>query len=470
MALICVGLAVGATALALSEHTLVNLAVLAMAVGFVGPIWYRWIHGQLDWFEPIHVFGGIYFLYFGLGSLWVVNDPHAMGYDANLADFIPQSVLYCLLGQWAMLFAYFGVSRKETEREVTASSPGEWPRGWLFLASLAGAGFVGYVAQAMVERSVRVASGVLTGISPITQLSPLFLFAWGMAWLIFYSGRSTFIQRVLLFGGMVPAALFILWATVSDKSLIMVMGGIPVIARWYGKRRIPWTILIVMFLVLIFIVFPLYNTYRWSDAHASNAERLENTYRTVQTWGADTYMRWSLDAFKFRTSLVNSVAVVVRDTGRWVPYAQGETIFMPALVSVVPRYLWPDKPILTLGQEFGRIFRVTDYWSRDTYIAITMPGELYWNFHLPGVVVGMALMGLTMSWLFRTFGGRGTSDPMRTAIMILIVVQLSHFHGSIAMDVVLFSRLLVLLMVIRWLGRRMELIELRDEKGAVVGG
>ena len=213
-----------------------------------------------------------------------------------------------------------------------------------------------------------------------------------------------------------------------------------------------------MLLILVFVVFPLYNTFRWSDPHAGNAERLQVTYSKLQTWGTDTYLRFSLDAFKFRVALINSVAVIVRDTGRWVPFAKGGTIFLPTMTYLIPRYLWPDKPLAEPGREFGRRFRVTNYWSRDTSIAATIPGELYWNFHVPGIVIGMALFGFAMRWLYRIYGEGKEMDPVRLAVHILILIQLAHFGGSIAIDAVILLRMVVILAVVRWLGRRFDLL------------
>ena len=455
MALICVAGALLASLLFMLEHTLVHVTVIMMAASVVFPVGYRWFQGRLDWFEPIHIVGAINFVFFGLGSVWLVNDPIGIGYDRYLAQYVPRAAFYCLLGQWAMLLAYFGPLYP---RQQVSRTP-EWPRGYAFLGLVGGIGFVGFVAAAMVERSFHIASKLLASMSPIAQLSPLFLFAWALGWLVYYSGRSTLLHRWVLFGALTPAALLIVYLTVSDKSLVMTMVGVPIVARWYGLRRIPWTVLLAMFLILIFVIFPLYNTFRWSDKHAGNAERLQTTYTKLQTWGTETYLRFSVDAFKFRMALINSMAIVVRDTGRWVPYARGRTIFLPTMTYLIPRYLWPDKPLAEPGREFGRVFRVTNYWSRDTSIAATMPGELYWNFHVPGIVIGMAVFGFAMRWLYRTYGEGQEVDPVRRATHILVLIQLAHFGGSIAIDAVILLRMLVIIAVLRWLGRRFDLLD-----------
>jgi len=255
--------------------------------------------------------------------------------------------------------------------------------------------------------------------------------------------------------------------TFSDKSLLMTLIGIPIVARWYAMRKIPWVFLLVLLLVLMFAVFPFYNTYRWSDPAMGQMNRMVVTYETIQTWDTDRYLQFSLYSFTRRLSAINSVAVVLRDVGRWVPYAKGETIFMPTLTYFIPRVIWPDKPVASQGRDFGRIFRVTNFWSRETYIGATMPGELYWNFDLLGIIIGMALLGLVMRLLYRRYGEGETLDPVRRAIHIMLLIQIAHL-GWIASAVVMVTRTLILLELLCWAGRHYGFLESGTKPAATV--
>ena len=187
----------------------------------------------------------------------------------------------------------------------------------------------------------------------------------------------------------VPATMLIGLTTLTDKSRAMTLIGVPVICLWYGRKRIPWKTLLVMGLLLIFIVFPFFNTYRVLDPRLDPGARLAMTAEIAGQWNTEEYLDASVGTVKRRLALVNSVAVVVRDVGRWVPYARGETLFGPTLAFFVPRMLWPDKPTLTMGRDFGETFRVVHILDQTTRIAVTVPGELYWNFDLPGILLGM---------------------------------------------------------------------------------
>jgi hypothetical protein len=154
--------------------------------------------------------------------------------------------------------------------------------------------------------------------------------------------------------------------------------------------------------------------------------------------------------------MLNSVALVVRDVGRLVPYSYGATLTQP-LILLIPRVLWPDKPINTFGQDFGRLFHVTNYWTRATYVDPTVPGELYWNFGLPGILVGMGLVGVLLRWLYRRYGA-GPADPCDRAVHILILVQLSEPGGGLSSVVMTCARTVLLIALARWGARRLGLL------------
>jgi hypothetical protein len=287
----------------------------------------------------------------------------------------------------------------------------------------------------------------------------LFLYAWGVSWLLYFSGTSTRGQRLLLFGAFLPAAVLIAFVTLSNKSLAMTLAGVPIMSLWYGRRRIPWKFMLGLLLLLVFVVFPLYNTFRYTDTRIAQTTRLEATAQTIGSWNADTYLQHSLGAFKERVALVNSVAVVIRDVGRWVPYARGETLFYPTVAFFVPRVLWPEKPMLTLGREFGQKFRVIHSLDRKTFIAATVPGELYWNFDLPGIVIGMGLWGVAMRALYRRWGEASVAAPVSKGFHLIVVIEFAHWGGGIASGVVGLTRTLLVLTVLCWIGRNWGLVE-----------
>ncbi len=455
-ALLCLGLAVVSAMLPMVDHAVIYALAAAQFLMVAVPAWNDWRRKKLDVFEPIHLVGVINFLYFGMGSIWTVADPENVAYDQHAVEYLPLTLFIAVLGHGALLVGYYGPwygpphARESRERI----------RSTMFLLAPGLVGLLGYVSFASLKRVMAVTGRFSIVSSSLSQLSMLFLFAWALAWLLFLGKRKLNGLKLVLFGVFIPGVLPIVYGTMNDKSLTLTFMGIPIIAMWYGRRRIPWRTLLVLGLLAVFVVFPVYNTVRTFDPNMSNSQRLTMTYHSMSSWNSDSYMDRSVGSFKSRLALVNSMTVVVRDTGRWVPYEMGESIFLPTLTFLIPRVIWPDKPIFVHGRSFGEKFRLIHPLDKRTNIASTIPGELYWNFDIPGVIIGMALWGLLLRWIYRRYGEGGGLDPIRRATFIVFLVSLAHMcEGHIAGHLNGLIRLLVLVEAYRWIARRTEMLE-----------
>ncbi len=111
-----------------------------------------------------------------------------------------------------------------------------------------------------------------------------------------------------------------------------------------------------------------------------------------------------------------------------------------------------------MGRDFGVKFRVVNVFDERTRIAVTVPGELYWNFDLPGILIGMALWGVAIRLVYRRYASSAGLDPVRRAIYMLLLIQFIHFGGGLAGQSVGLIRTLILLEVFCWAGRRLGLI------------
>ena len=101
-------------------------------------------------------------------------------------------------------------------------------------------------------------------------------------------------------------------------------------------------------------------------------------------------------------------SLIIRETPKTVPFQGGWSIGYIAL-AYIPRVLWPGKPTISIGQ-----------WITDTYgsgpriqsaTGPTWVGEFYLNFGVPGVIVGMASLGLLLRLIHEVFFRRSRTMP-----------------------------------------------------------
>jgi len=426
------------------------------------PTFQRWQNGTFDAFDPFFVLGSIYVVKFGFGAIWSAYDP-TVAFDQSVVPVMPEASFYALLGVAAMAIGYHAFGRVPLRRARE-----EWTTGAPYLVLIGGVGLIGAIAGTQLFwLKSKAALYLLT----LSQFSPMFLYAWALAWLLVFSGRATRGERLAVYLLFLPGVALIVLFSLSDKSLIMTLAVTPVVARWYTRRQLPWKTLLVLLLAMIFVVFPVINTFRAMDRHSSRELRATETMDTLASWDQSTYMDHSFGSFKSRLAEVTSLAAVVRDVPRWVPYAYGSTIFEPMLALFVPRMLWPDKPVFGMGREFGETFRIVSPLDEVTNVAVTVPGELYWNFSVPGVVFGMFLFGVVMRWAYRRYAEAtlGHPAPIRQAFYVLVLIAFVEAGGGLAAEIVGLARTLVLLEALRWGGHYLGLLRDLPANGPATG-
>ncbi|MEE3331768.1 MAG: O-antigen polymerase [Myxococcota bacterium] len=119
------------------------------------------------------------------------------------------------------------------------------------------------------------------------------------------------------------------------------------------------------------------------------------------------------------TARIDALGVVTRivtDTPGRVPFQGGWTLaYVP--ISFVPRIIWPDKPVIMVGQ-----------WITDNYgggpairsnTGSAWIGELWFNFGYPGVIVGMGVIGAYFRILHEAFFRVFTVPACLSCLVIL---------------------------------------------------
>jgi hypothetical protein len=98
----------------------------------------------------------------------------------------------------------------------------------------------------------------------------------------------------------------------------------------------------------------------------------------------------------------------------------GETMAY-ASYAFIPRLLWPDKPSLSKGSWFTVYLGFSPREPEaTTSTGITATGELYWNFGIVGVVLGMLFIGMLIGAVWRLAG----ADPRGKLLHMVLYTSL----------------------------------------------
>jgi hypothetical protein len=108
-----------------------------------------------------------------------------------------------------------------------------------------------------------------------------------------------------------------------------------------------------------------------------------------------------------RLDLLTSVAQVLTLGDRASMVKGNVSWWMLPIYPFIPRFLWPSKPILQEGGWFTVALRggSGDAATVGASTAITYPGDLYLQFGLLGIPVGMFALGVVAQWFTNRVSG-----------------------------------------------------------------
>jgi hypothetical protein len=100
----------------------------------------------------------------------------------------------------------------------------------------------------------------------------------------------------------------------------------------------------------------------------------------------------NLNRVQERLDYSNLFAAALQHTPENEPYAMGSTIFEPAMMALIPRIIWPSKPISAGGSAYVTRFTGIDF--QNASIATSYFFEFYVNYGPVAVIIGMGILGL----------------------------------------------------------------------------
>ena len=209
------------------------------------------------------------------------------------------------------------------------------------------------------------------------------------------------------------------------QPLIIVAIVSSLVERRFTKR---WAAAVLLGLVA---VYPFSNNYRrlvrdqggLSSPAAVASTGLQALSRTqASASGASHWARNGWQMSVKRLDMLTSVGLVLW-LGRRARLLQGkERWWMVFYYPFIPRFMWPSKPVLDKGLRFSAATGSVATSS----MAITYPGDLFGLYGLPGIVLGMLLLGVVCQSLTNTITGR--LDKRRLFVYAAMFMAVTHLE------------------------------------------
>jgi oligosaccharide repeat unit polymerase len=379
-----------------------------------------------DWFHPIGLFAVNFFLLFVtsgviilVGVSYIVNSVYGPSPDSVIA-LINQATLYADSFLLAV-YAGFLLGRKKTRTgESTVLAPGleSWETrklpqlrlaAWLAL----GCSYIGCVSLTVIFGGI---GGIVADPMAVIESRGTFwpfVLMWASLWSfgIFYISylqqeKRRYLVALLL---TLPTMVFEFLAG-GTKMAVIFPSVCFLILRHYLIRRLNWKFIPKLAAFTLF-VFAVGYSYRPSGFGSGDFLTGLANYREDKTA--------LLETFAGRFYGIDSFMLVLDETQHGYPLQWGKTL-EDLLYFYVPRTFWPNKPE-SYSLTFGREFLGTTSKAGEAFFTPTLPGELYLNFGVVGVLVGGCIMGMLLWRLYANLilgPGRGVQHVLVYAVTV----------------------------------------------------
>jgi hypothetical protein len=252
-------------------------------------------------------------------------------------------------------------------------------------------GHLGYIGA--VAASVTTASGYSQYLAVAGQCVPLALMA---AAIRAYQAMTL---RAWLAVAVILAATIATGAIAGGKESFVVAILAVVIPHGIVRRRLPIGAITAAIAIFLLVIIPFNQAYRASARGAvtlSTGQAVATAPAIARRVAASDLslarLGESASYLAQRIRTIDSPAIIMQRTPSQIPYASPAQLLASPVVGLIPRILWPGKPILAPGYQVSQEYYQLPpqvYTSSD----VTPEGDLYRHGGWIPLIVGMFLLG-----------------------------------------------------------------------------
>ncbi len=369
-----------------------TLLFIILMVVMLAPIAVDLIKKKFDLFEIKNVFTVGYFMAFGISTLYSLNIRLRYIDDAIFDRTLPKVLIYAII---SIIFFYVGYYNG-----IPVSLARKLPilhRTWnekrvpLVIIAFTLLGISSYFILLYqtggllyyIQNFYRI-NDLLAGNYYLFMFAKSFLFSALIICYVWAQESSSTGYVVCSYVLLMLAFIFSIATGYRGTVFLPILSMI--IIRYYisskSKKRFE-KYFVVLFIVINVLFIPIYSAMRYSDAEVDAYDLVvkEDSSKPINIL-ASTFSRYYG---------IESFALIVDKIDHGLELQLGNTLFS-FFYEFIPRDLWPDKPFST-GFLFIDTFMPDVFLNRSVAGISTLPGELFWNFSLIGMLIGMMVVG-----------------------------------------------------------------------------
>lgn len=227
---------------------------------------------------------------------------------------------------------------------------------------------------------------------------------------------------ILILCMLIPYAYFQM--AIFSGSRITVVRPFLILTFYYmisrGRTRLTAKLVVLGIVMLLFVVIGgVFRAYLGTP-HADElaVHLLKQGWKHPKEWYG--FITQSMD-------YVQCYDILLLLTNRSYPLGYGST-YLKFIYQFIPRSIWHAKP-QNVTIVMSQLFRPAQFAKGVTYSPALL-GEMYYNFSMPGVVLGSFLVGIGLGWMYRLGRDRMDSAPVRFFYVTLLVCIIEQGRGA----------------------------------------
>lgn len=397
-------------------------------------VFYRYRRNH-SWIEPGIIFAINLMLLYPIRGVVIFlfgDDAQPDFYGAQFIDNLKLASWLAVLGSLGYITGYMAIMRGRKLQilhggRVSESSYALRVCLIFFLASLVGIGYKIATGDYISFLIGQNRNSALTQISNL--LTAMEWPAYIGAWILFFSGARS--RAFLLLFGLINAVVIPYQFLQGSKTFLsLLMVGIVISYYWVNQKLPKFFVLISIYLVATF-VFPYVLSFR--DSISIRYGKIPSI-QELSLYGIDSYKR------NDKKSDANPVIKVLANiSARYggIDHLYGITVTVPSIleyryladysavfVNIVPRAIWPDKPIYSRGADYGSALGATTSITPFPY------GEAYWSMGLPGLFIMMFVWGSLLAAVTRLYDSFSKRRRASFFILLYFLAQIYWISGG----------------------------------------
>jgi hypothetical protein len=432
----------------LRSYYLVPWAFLTCAV-VLSPSAYLLYKGKFDPFHPL-VFAAWSYIFpaFVLGALfisfgWV--SPYFLAFIDDPQYNLPLSLIYVMIGFAGLTVGYALPVGGYAARKIEKILPSwDWKlsevpvSGMLLLFAGMAISILGFV-QGIIGYQRIVEIGVFDGL--IFSLLVMATEGNTLIWLSFFGSKKRTIA--------VWTAVFISIISVpirmalygSRSSLLLSLFPIAMAFRYSGRRLKMWhapvfAVLLAIAIAIGMIYGTTFRNLKTYEANSTPEDYLNTVGITLDYLSRENFDALFSNGTEYllgRVENLSSLGVVVANYEKLAPYeaAYGleNNILNDAWTAFIPRFLWPEKPVVADTSAYSELY----FNYGENSFAITPFGDLLRNFGPIGIPLGMALLGIYLRVIYSSLIATDSPAIWKKVVFVPLLTNISYegFYSAI---------------------------------------